>query len=108
MLAPGASVSVVSRRHDVNANLLFKWQRQYKRGEWGEATDLVQVGVVGPDNMLMPVPVLATGAPSAVPASAKLARMIEVQLKGGSVIRLDADIKPAALRAVLKLIRSLA
>ena len=110
MLAPGASVSVVSRRHDVNANQLFKWRRQYNRGEWGERTDLVQVGVVGPDSMLAPVPVLETGAPSASspPVSTKPAKLIEVQLKGGAVIRLDADIKPAALRAVLNLIRKLA
>jgi transposase len=27
-LAPGASVSVVARRHDVNANQLFKWRRE--------------------------------------------------------------------------------
>src|SRR5258707_3342469 len=26
---PGASVSVVARRHDVNANLLFTWRRRY-------------------------------------------------------------------------------
>jgi len=25
---PGASVSVVARRHDVNANQLFKWRRE--------------------------------------------------------------------------------
>ena len=27
-LRPGASVSVVARRHDLNANLLFTWRRQ--------------------------------------------------------------------------------
>jgi transposase len=27
-LAPGASVSVVARRHDVNANQVFKWRRE--------------------------------------------------------------------------------
>src|SRR6202023_462936 len=27
-LAPGASVSVVARRHDVNSNQLFRWRRQ--------------------------------------------------------------------------------
>jgi len=27
MLVPGASVSIVARRHDVNANQLFKWRR---------------------------------------------------------------------------------
>jgi transposase len=34
-LAPGASVSRVARRHDVNANLLFTWQRQARRGTLG-------------------------------------------------------------------------
>src|ERR1700694_3620098 len=27
-LAPGASVSIVARRHDVNSNQLFKWRRE--------------------------------------------------------------------------------
>ena len=27
---PGTSVSVVARRHDVNANLVFSWHRQYR------------------------------------------------------------------------------
>lgn len=27
-LEPGASVSIVARRHDVNANQLFKWRRE--------------------------------------------------------------------------------
>src|SRR5258708_35112501 len=27
-LAPGASVSIVARRHDVNSNQLFRWRRQ--------------------------------------------------------------------------------
>ena len=26
--APGASVSIVARRHDVNSNQLFRWRRQ--------------------------------------------------------------------------------
>ncbi len=31
-LEPGASVSVVDRRYDVNANLLFSWRRQFQDG----------------------------------------------------------------------------
>ena len=27
-LEPGAAVSIVARRHDVNANQLFKWRRE--------------------------------------------------------------------------------
>jgi Transposase len=38
--APGASVSIVARRHDVNSNQLFRWRRQLlpkavvESGEW--------------------------------------------------------------------------
>jgi transposase len=31
-LKPGASVSLVARAHDVNANQVFKWRKQYERG----------------------------------------------------------------------------
>ena len=40
-LEPGSSVSIVARRHDVNANQLFKW-----RHEFTEPTALVPVMVV--------------------------------------------------------------
>ena len=29
-LAPGASVSVVARQYDVNANQVFSWRRRYR------------------------------------------------------------------------------
>jgi transposase len=32
-LMPGASVSIVARRHDLNSNMLFRWRREYKNGE---------------------------------------------------------------------------
>jgi len=31
-LTPGASVATIARRHGVNANQLFSWRRQYRRG----------------------------------------------------------------------------
>lgn len=31
-LKPGASVSLVARAHDVNANQVFKWRKQYQEG----------------------------------------------------------------------------
>ena len=37
-LEPGASVSVVARRHDVNANQVFSWRRQYHEGLLGDGT----------------------------------------------------------------------
>ena len=57
---PGASVSIVARRHDINANVLFRRRREYRLGilkpaprpERNEA--FVSVGVIGDDGKLMP------------------------------------------------------
>jgi transposase len=38
-LEPGVSVPVVARRHCVNANQLFIWRSQYRRGELGAASE---------------------------------------------------------------------
>jgi transposase len=53
-MRPGASVSVVAQRHDVNANLLFTWRRQMREGQLeasGDApvapTQFIPLGVVG-------------------------------------------------------------
>ncbi|WP_175971874.1 transposase [Burkholderia sp. BCC0322] len=32
-LEPGISVSVVARRHDINANVIFGWRKQYREGK---------------------------------------------------------------------------
>lgn len=51
-LAPGASVAIIARRHGVNANQLFSWRRQYRRGvlevvnaSASEETTLVPIAV---------------------------------------------------------------
>jgi transposase len=47
-LEPGASVSVVARHHDVNANQVFSWRRQYHEGLLGDeagATAMIPVEV---------------------------------------------------------------
>ena len=30
---PGMSVSIVARRHDINANVVFGWRKQYREGK---------------------------------------------------------------------------
>src|SRR5438128_2197464 len=44
-LEPGASVSLVARRHDVNANQLFKWRREFEAAGASGGTGLVPVRV---------------------------------------------------------------
>jgi transposase len=120
-LVPGASVSVVARRHDVNANQLFQWRRQHRREEkTGAGAALVPVGVIGEGGIVSTLsdltkpkpepdqpPAPSTETPSVARPAAQ-PKMIEVELRGGTRIRIDADVKGAALQQVLKLIRSLA
>jgi transposase len=42
-LMPGASVSRVSRRHDVNANQVFRWRKLYSEGQLGTTTKFLAV-----------------------------------------------------------------
>jgi transposase len=59
-LQPGASVSVVARRHDVNSNLVFCWRKLYEHGRLGKSRSdqrFIPVGVIGNQgNMAAPTP----------------------------------------------------
>ena len=46
-LVPGASVSRVARRHDVNANQVFRWRKLYQEGRLGTTTNFLPVRVAG-------------------------------------------------------------
>jgi transposase len=117
-LVAGASVSVVARRHDVNANQLFTWRRQYRRGELGGGVALIPVGVIGAEGIVSsvsdltkPEPALPPALPLEPPSIAappRQPKMIEIELRSGTRIRIDADVRGSALQQVLKLVRSLA
>ncbi len=85
-LEPGASVSAVARRHDVNANQLFKWRRVFLAAPGGQGT----AGAV------LPVKLVADRRPDAV------AGTIEIELAGGHRLRLCGWVEPLVLRQVLE------
>ena len=93
------SVSVIARRHDINANLLFKWRRQYERGEFGSEPDsaalvpivVSQPGVALPPDSVQPGPELATGS-------------LDIYLAGGHRLTLAGAVCPIALRTVLEVL----
>ena len=83
--APGASVSVVARRHDVNANQVFKWRRLYEAAAGGGEIRLVPV------------------QPSPWPAAAVAAAgVIEIELLSGARVRISGAVDGAALSQVLE------
>ncbi len=85
--APGASASVVARRHDVNANQLFRWRRDWRDGLLG----------AGGDDL---VPVEITGEASTSAASG----VIEIELSPGVRVRVSGRVDAAALRQVLEML----
>src|SRR5277367_3017889 len=69
---PGMSVSVVARRHDVNANQVFSWRRQYQRGKLRDGKTgaaLVPVGVIGEGGVVTAFSDLTKSQPARLPES---------------------------------------
>lgn len=92
---PGASVSVVARQYDVNANQVFSWRRLY-RSEVPAAPDPAGPGLV-------PVTITAEPACAAAvpPQHPPVTDTIEIEVSGSYRVRVGASFDPRALRRVL-------
>jgi transposase len=84
---PGASVSVIARRYNVNTNLVFTWRRQFTRP--AQTTDAG----------FLPVIVQSEAPPGAPPS--QVADVIEIELPRGYRLRVSGTTKASALRLVL-------
>jgi transposase len=93
---PGASVSVVARRHDVNANLLFTWRRRYGTEVQGSGGSAMFVPAVIA-NEAMP----QAAAPSQAVAGSIAGRM-EIELPGGCRLIAGNDVDTAVLGRVIR------
>jgi transposase len=87
---PGASVSIVARRHDVNSNQLFRWRRQ-----------LLPKAVVESGAML-PV---AVAADEGRPRRMDREGIIEIAFGCGARVRLRGEVSSETLRLVIELLR---
>jgi transposase len=128
---PGASVSVVARRHNVNSNLVFNWRKRYREGTLGGSMptskaissagqDLIRIGVIDPSAVVRPVP-LVGGSSSvrspAVPgakdgvvkdhASLMGPSVIDIELPNRVKLRVSSSVEEEALRLVLAVSRQL-
>ena len=88
--APGASVSIVARRHDVNSNQLFRWRRQ-----------LLPKAVVE-SGAMVPVAIAPDGDR---PRRTDRAGVIEIAFGCGAQVRLRGEISSEMLRQVIELLR---
>jgi transposase len=93
--APGASVSVVARKHDVNANIVFAWRRQFKRGQLAARSRRSEPA-------LLPILIGADAKDAGenqVPTSS--AGHIEIHLADGRWIHVSGLVESNTLRTVL-------
>jgi transposase len=91
---PGASVALIARAHDINANQVFKWRRLYQQGrlEVDSATTLV------------PVKISETIADRPAPCRkhrSKTSGIIDIDL-GHACVRIEGAADPDCVRAALE------
>jgi transposase len=90
-LVPGASVSRVSRRHDVNANQVFRWRKLYSEGQLGTTTNFLPVKIANERSLE------ARKEDDLLPRSGTM----EIQLSKGT-LRIVGSVDVLALRAVIE------
>jgi transposase len=96
----GASVAIVARRYELNANVVFAWRRLYRaRGEIGEAVpdsgaELIPVKVIAPDP-----------GRKRIQKQSRVAEFqtegIELLLAGGTQVRFSRALAREALREII-------
>jgi transposase len=112
---PGISVAKLALEHRINANLLFKWRRQYRAGKFGEPNKKHAAPVEGAKSLpaamtaspssssfqLLPVvESVATVAVDGVAGAGSVQASIEVVFPCARV-RIHRGVEPAVLRVVL-------
>ncbi|ALE55166.1 transposase [Burkholderia sp. HB1] len=96
-LSSGRSVAEIARSHELNANQLFDWRKQYLDG---------RLGGNGRECALRPVTVneasdSGVAEPGASPPSAPAPGKIRIQLPRGE-IHVEGSVDPDALRVVIQ------
>jgi transposase len=104
--APGASVALIARRNDVNANLLFKWRRQYRKGAYGPPSLAEQASPVSdvPMSPLLAVSVIADTPAPTMPIESPAPShdpVCEIEFERACV-RIHGDVPPAMLQLILR------
>ncbi len=95
-LVPGASIARVAREHGVNANQVFQWRYEYRKGTLGVRQQA--------QSKLLPVTVTAgpnsVTLPGIAPVTAR-SGSIHIELPGRAVISVEAGVDPELVRTVL-------
>jgi len=100
-LALGASVAGVALANGVNANQVFRWKRQYERGEFEARRSKSATALV-------PVTIAAETQVAKLPEASQLshalpcAGSITIEFPGRALLSIEGAADPAVIRAVLE------
>jgi len=100
-LEPGASVAGIALANGVNANQVFRWKRQYERGDLKprgskRATALVPVTIAAEPEARK---LVESSMPTAIPPSAG---SVTIEFPGRALLSIEGPADPAVIRAVLE------
>jgi transposase len=96
-LVPGASIARVARENGVNANQVFQWRYERRKGVgWAASesrTELLPVTVTAePDNVMAP----REASPALTPSGS-----IHIELPGRALVSVESGVDPVLVRAIL-------
>jgi transposase len=95
-LVPGASIARVARENGVNANQVFQWRYEHRKGVgWAASesrTELLPVMVTADLDSVM--------VPEAIPVVGSLGS-IHIEFPGRALVSVESGVDPALVRAVL-------
>jgi transposase len=95
-LEPGASVSIVARRHDVNTNQLFKWRRELMPERPPAVVD---------SGAMVPVEIASESERRRPRRQVERAGFIEIEFGNGARVCIRGEVAPKTLRQVIELLR---
>ena len=102
---PGASVALVARKHEVNANLVFAWRRLQRRGlleERRHAPPLLPVNITEPTITPTSRSARAVKAGAADKVATRLGSAVEVIVGEQFKIRLEGEAQRLVLARLLE------
>jgi transposase len=100
---PGASVALVARAHGVNANQVFKWRRELKRGELVEP-DAATTALL-PVTLSTPLETSDETGEAGAKQQATPSGAIHIEFPGRAMISVECGADPVLLRSILESLR---
>jgi transposase len=100
---PGASVALVARAHGVNANQVFKWRRELKRGELVEP-DAAPTALL-PVTLSAPCGTAGETRDAGAKEQAAASGAIHIEFPGRVMISVECGADPVLLRSILESLR---